>query len=285
MQDQTLERLARFGYAARGVVYVLVGGLALLAAFGDGGRAAGPRGGLQTLLSQPYGAVWLGLIGLGLISFASWRLLQAIIDADHLGREWQAVVRRIGFGLSALVYAGLAITALAWACGIAAPFGDGESSAKGWTAYVLSAPLGQWLVGACGVGVAGFGIALFIKAWTARVEEHLALDRRARSWILPLGRIGFLARGLVFVVVGAFLVYAAIYSDPHEARGFAGALKALQSQSYGWALLAATALGLFAFGLFQFAVAYYRRIDASEVRATTRSMKRKAHESIQLGTN
>jgi hypothetical protein len=280
MQDQTLERLARLGYASRGVVYILVGGLAVLAAFGSGGQTTDSRGGLLTLLSQPFGAIWLGAIGAGLLIFAVWRLLQAGFDADHLGREWQPVIRRVGFGISSIVYVVLGITAVAWALGLASPFKDSESSAKDWTAYILSVPLGRWLVGAFALVVVGLGIALVLKAWTVKVEEHLALDGPARLWILPLGRIGFVARGLVFLTVGVFLLYAAIYSDAREARGLAGALKALQAQPYGRVLFASTAMGLFAFGLFQFAVAYYRSIDVSKVKATAENLERKARVQV-----
>ncbi|MBI5110424.1 MAG: DUF1206 domain-containing protein [Rhodovulum sp.] len=262
MQHRTTERLARLGYAARGVVYLLVGGLAVLAALGTGGRTTGSQGALQTLLGQPLGWAWLWIVALGLLCFAAWRMLQAVFDADRLGTDRRAMLRRAGFGISAGANAVLAGSTIAWALGLARASGDGEASARDWTAYLLSAPFGRWIVGALGVAVVAAGVAFVVKGLRSRVDAHLALDPTARRWVVPLGRAGHVARGVVFGLIGVFLVMAALTVDARQAHGLAGALRSLQSQPYGWALLALTAAGLFAFGLFQMALARFRRIDA-----------------------
>jgi hypothetical protein len=284
MHDRHAERLARFGYAARGVVYLLVGGLALLAAFGNGGQTTDSKGALQTLLTHPLGGAWVAAIGIGLICFALWRIAQAIFDADHLGREWKAVVRRIGFTISAMVYTGLAFTAFGSVLGLGAASAEGERSVHDWTASVLAAPLGEWLVGATGVIVGVVGAAFLVRAISGRFAERLALDARARAWVLPLGRLGFTARGLVFLMAGYFLVNAALLANANEARGLAGALRKLQDQPYGWLLLGSAALGIFAFGLFQIAVAYYRRIDAQPIDAAERKVERAAKGMASAAT-
>jgi hypothetical protein len=281
IREGTSERLARLGYAARGAVYVIVGGLAVLAALGTGGGTTDTRGALYTVLSQPFGWFLLGAVALGLLCFAAWRVAQALLDADHLGTQWRALGRRIGFAGSAAANGLLAVTAIAILAGTAGGARDGEGSTRDWTAYLLSAPFGQWLVGAVGLLVVGIGIGVGVRGWRGGFEEHLALDGSQRRWVIPLGRLGFLARALVFVVVGGFLLVAAVQADPGEARGLAGALRALQAQPYGWALLGATAFGLFAFGAFQFAVARYRRIDAPDLGDGLARMGRQAKAAVQ----
>src|SRR5919107_3708466 len=107
-----IETLARLGYGARGVVYGLVGALALLAAIGSGGQTGGSRSALQTLLSQPFGKVWLVLIALGLFGFCAWRILEALTDADHRGSDMKGWSIRGAHLISGAIYAGLAISAI-----------------------------------------------------------------------------------------------------------------------------------------------------------------------------
>ena len=258
MLDGAFERLARFGYAARGLVYLIVGGLAVLAALGRDRETPDSRDALATLLSTPYGGVVLGLVALGLLCFALWRLAQAALDADHLGADAKALVRRAGFTISAIANIALAMSAIGLISSVVASGGNG--SARDWTAYLLSLPFGQWLVALVGIAVIGTGLGTAWKGWTASFQTRLAVDADAARWAVPTGRAGYLARGLVFVLAGGFLVLAALHANAREVRGLAGTLGALQDQPYGWVLLLVTALGLFAFGAFQFIAARYRRI-------------------------
>jgi hypothetical protein len=113
--------------------------------------------------------------------------------------------------------------------------------------------------------VIGAGIAFLVKGWRGRVTRHLACSREVARWAVPAGRLGFGARGVVFLIMGGFLIAAAWQSRAAQARGLGGALEALQAQPFGWALLAVTAAGLFAFGVFSFVEAVYRRIDAPDL--------------------
>jgi hypothetical protein len=259
-----VETLARFGYGARGVVYGLVGGLALLAAFGSGGQTGGSRSALQTLLSQSFGEVWLVLIALGLFGFCAWRILEALTDADHRGSDVKGLGIRAAHMFSGVIYAGLALSALNLALGRGSG-GSEDQAARDWTAWLMSQPFGQWLVGLVGLAVAGAGLAFIVKAWRGNVTERLSLPADKRDWIVALGRMGFAARGIVFLLIGGFLVLAALHASSTEAHGLGGALQALQQQPYGWVLLALTALGLFAFGLFGLVQARYRHIDAPDL--------------------
>ena len=258
-----LELLARLGYAARGAVSLIVGVLALLAASGHGGGATGSKGALRAIFSQPLGDVLIAAVALGLFGFALWRALQSILDADGLGTGSKAVAARTGQAVSAIVYVGLGVFALSLLLG-RGQGGGGESSAEDWTAWLLAQPFGRWLVGAVGLAVAGAALGMASKAWTASFKRHLACGAGAARWVVPLGRAGYAARAAVLLVIGGFLVVAAYQSDPSEARGLGGALLALQAQPFGRALFGLVALGLAAFGAFEFAEARYRRIDAPD---------------------
>jgi len=259
-----LETFARLGYGARGVVYGLVGGLALLAAIGSGGQTGGSRSALQTLLSQPFGKVWLVLIALGLFGFCTWRILEALTDADNRGSDMKGWGIRGAHLISGIIYAGLAISALRLALGQGSGGGE-DQAAQDWTAWLMSEPFGQWLVGLVGLVVAGTGLAFIARAWRGQVADRLSLPGDKRNWIITLGRMGFAARGVVFLMIGGFLGLAALHSSSSEVRGLGGALEALQQQPYGWVLLALTAIGLFAFGLFGLVQARYRHIDAPDL--------------------
>ena len=260
----TLEVMARLGHGARGAVYCLVGGLALLAAIGGGGRTGGSRGALQTLLGQPFGRVLLVLVAVGLSFFAAWRFVEAMADADHHGRNAKGLAIRGAHLIGGVIALGLAASALGLALGQGGGGGD-DRAARDWTAWLMAQPFGPWLVGLVGLGIAGAGIVFALKAWRADVTKHLVCSRDVARWAVPAGRIGFGARGLVFLVIGGFLVMAAIHSRAAEARGLGGALDALAAQPFGWVLLGLTAAGLFAFGVFSFVEAVYRRIDAPDI--------------------
>ncbi len=260
-----IELAARLGYGARGVVYCLVGGLALLGAIGSGGQTGGSRSALATLLDQPFGRLVLGATALGLAGFAAWRVLEAVTDADHHGTSWKGLGTRAAHLISGGLYAALAFSAAGLAIGRSRGGGNEDQGAQDWTAWLLAQPFGQWLVGLIGAAIAAAGIGFLIKAWRGQVTAHLACDAATARWAVPLGRLGYAARGVVFVIIGAFLVLAAIRSSSSQVRGLGGALEALQAQPFGGALLGLVAAGLLAFGIFGFVQALYRRIDAPDL--------------------
>jgi hypothetical protein len=260
-----MERLARWGYATEGAVYSLIGLLAAGAAFGTGGRATGQRGALEVVAGSPFGGTLLGLIAVGFLGYALWRSVQAIADPDREGTNMKALGKRVGYGISALVYAGLAFSALGLILGIAS---DGDGSSDDWTALLLSWPLGKVLVIGAGIAVVGVGLREFYQAYNADFLEYLKLDEmgeKVRKWTERWGRLGIVARGIIFGVVGTFLIRAALEYDPQEARGLGGALQTLAQQPLGSWLLGAVALGLVAYGLFMLSVARYRHIPTGRV--------------------
>jgi hypothetical protein len=258
----TLERLARFGYGARGAVYVLVGGLALLAAVG-GGRAGDSHDALRTVLVGPLGAPLVGLIALGLLAFAVWRVIEAVTDADRRGSSLKGLTVRGAHLVSAVAYFGLAGTAASLSLGLG--FGGGDGVHDG-TAWLLAKPLGRWLVALVGLAVAGAAFSYLRRAWRGDTTERLALDAPARRrWAEPTGRFGYAARGVAFLLIGGFLAAAAWHQSSAEAKGLGEAFALLRAQPYGTVMLAVVAAGHAAFGVFGLIQARYRRIDAPDV--------------------
>ncbi len=269
-RNRKFEYLARLGYGARGLIYVIVGWLALMAAFGTGGQTTDTQGALRTILGQPYGKVLLGIVGAGLIGFALWRAVQAIKDVDHHGGEAKGLAIRGGFGVSAVNDLLLAALAFSLIFTISLPGagggggGGGDSSTQDWTATLLRQPFGQWLVGLIGLAVVGAGIAQFVKGYRQTYERYLDMRRHELDKVAPICMFGLMARGVVFLIIGGFLIVAAYQADPGEARELAGALRTVQEQPWGWALLGVVGLGLIAFGVYSLIEAVYRRVDMPE---------------------
>jgi hypothetical protein len=246
------------GYAARGVVYLFVGGLAVDAAFGGGGKTTGSKGALVSIIQQPFGRFLLGGVALGLVGYSIWRFIQAIKDVDHHGTDAKGLAIRGGLLISAFTHLGLAVYAATLLLG-GGGSSDGQSS-QALTAQLMAQPLGRWLVGLAGLAVIGAGIAQIVKGWRAGYEKHMDLGE-ARQWVGPVCRFGLIARGVVFIMSGFFLVVAAVRFDPQKARGLQGALESLQGQVYGPILLGIVALGLVAFGIYSMVEMKYRRIE------------------------
>ena len=260
-----MERFARLGYATEGAMYTLIGVLAAGVAFGVGGRATGQQGALEIVAGSLFGGVLVGLIALGFLGYALWRGVQAIADPDGEGTDLKALGKRIGYGVSALVYAALAFSAVGLILGSAS---EGGGTPDDWTALLLSWPLGQVLVAGVGTVVAGLGLRELYQAYRARFLEYLKIEEmgeKVRKWSKRWGRLGITARGIVIGVVGTFLIRAALEYDPQEARGLGGALQTLAQQPLGQWLLGAVALGLIAYGLFMLSVARYRHIDTDRI--------------------
>lgn len=261
-----VERLARMGYAAKGVVYLLIGLIAVQAAWqgmgqGRGGDVQGSEGALETLLGSGVGRVVLGLIAVGMVGYALWNAVRAALDPEGHGGGAKRIAARAGRGITAVVHLGLAWTAFQLA---RKGHGDGGGeSADDWTAMVMEQPMGRWIIAAVGVGIVGYGIVQLVRAWKEKVGERLDLSElngTERQWALRLGRFGLAARGVVFGIIGWFLIQAALHANAGEARGLQGALRAVQEQGYGPWLLGAVGLGLTAYGLYEAVQARYRRI-------------------------
>ena len=259
-----IERLARLGYAAKGVVYIIAGALAVMTAAGVGGEVTDARGALRSIARQPFGRTMLAVVAAGLAAYVLWRWVQSITDADGKGRSFKGLALRAAYLTSGTVYAGLALVAARIVFGADEP--PASSATQSWTARLMSMPFGDWLVMLAGLSVIGFGLYQIFKGYKAKFAKRLKLpeiEDAARDWAVLAGRIGYAARGVVFVVIGLFLMQAARRHDPGEAQGLDGALQALARQSFGPYLLGVVAAGLVAYGVYALVEARYRRIAGS----------------------
>ncbi|MFL6232225.1 MAG: DUF1206 domain-containing protein [Thermoanaerobaculia bacterium] len=257
-----LERLARAGYAARGAVYALVGFLAVETALGARSRPTDTRGALQEIAGRSTAFLWL--IAVGLAGYALWRIVQGFLDPEHKGNDLKGLAKRAGRIGSGLIYGGLAWAAMKIALGAhGAEGGGGGHTYQAWTAKLMSEPFGRWLVAAVGIGVIAGGLQQIRRGWTERFRKEIRLqemDETERKVALNSGKLGLIARGVVFLISGWFLVQAAWRFDPSQARGLGGALAALAVQPHGALLLGLVAVGLIAFGAYSILLARYGRI-------------------------
>ncbi|MBT2774047.1 DUF1206 domain-containing protein [Halomonas sp. ISL-60] len=252
---------ARMGYASRGIVYVLVGGLAALAPLGQGGQTEGSRGALERVLTAPFGNVLLGLIAVGLVGYAMWRTIQAVKDTDHHGSGAKGLAIRAGLLASAITHTLLAFFAATLIFQYAGSSGDSGGGSQGVAGWLMEQPFGRWLVGGVGLIMIGVGMSHAFKGYKAKFDKHFAMPPQTQQWAYPICRFGLVIRGLVFVIVGSFFIIAAYQIDPNEAGGMGEVFSTLRGQPYGQWLLAFVALGLFAFGLYSVLAAIYRRIN------------------------
>lgn len=264
-QRNAFEWMARLGYGARGVVYLIIGGFAVLAAASARGRTVGAGGALAALRAQPFGDVLLWMVAAGLVCFAAWRLLQAVLDADHCGRTPKAIMRRLAYAGSSVFYLGLALWAVSLVF-LGPGSGSEDQAVRDWTRWLLAKPFGQFLTILLGISIAGVGVGSGATGVSGRLRRQLSLGADTAPWVVLLGRFGFLARAVLFVMIGIFLIVAALHFNAGEASGLGGALRTLQGRPYGWLLLATAALGLVGFGAFELMQALFRHVDAPTMR-------------------
>ncbi|MFF8288586.1 DUF1206 domain-containing protein [Streptomyces sp. NPDC016309] len=251
-----VEVAGRWGFAARGVIFLLVGVLALRIAFGDNGEQADRGGALTEVAAQPLGSVLLWLLGVGLAGMALWQLTEAL-----WGRK---TTKRVLAAGRAVFYAVVAWSVFVFAGGDHSS-GGGESDRQShdMTARALELPAGQWLVAAAGVAIAVTGVVGAVQAVRRSYRKHLRLGEmsaRVRTAVDVAGVAGGVARGLVFVVAGGFALRAAVTYRPSEAKGLDDTIRSFADTPAGPWLLVVVALGLALYGLFSFAMAVWRRV-------------------------
>jgi Domain of Unknown Function (DUF1206) len=257
-RSTVFELLARAGFVARGLIYAIVGILAVKLALGAGGKTTNQKGALQTIAQQPFGRVLLILMAIGLAGYALWRIVRAALGHGPEGAD--TGFERVAALASGLVYAGICAIAVELLLGSSA---GNSGNAHKTTAGVFGWPAGTWLVGIVGVVLIGVGVYQGYRGLTreflkdSKTELMGAVTRR---WFARIGTFGHLARMVVFGLVGVFLIAAAIDYNPNKAIGLDGALAKLEHTSYGPFLLGVVATGLIAFALYSLTDARYRRI-------------------------
>lgn len=186
-----------------------------------------------------------------------------IEDPEHHGSDAKGIASRIGAALSGLAYAGVATNAALLAIG-SGNSGSGGNSKQDWTAMVMQQPFGRWLVGLAGVIIIGVGCWRIYQAYKVKFRKRLnlsELDSQKQNWLVNISRFGIAARGVVFIIIGFFVLQAAHYSNPNQVKGLDGALYSLTQQPFGKFLLAVVAFGLVAYAVYLFVQARYRKMN------------------------
>jgi len=252
--------LARAGFAARGLMYVLIGILAVEVAFGTSGRKADQSGAVRLVGQTPFGGALLWLLAIGFAGMALWRLSEALYGGP--GPDGRKMSSRLIAGFKAVLYAFITYSILKYALGLGAPKSSNKQSVD-VTATAMRHPGGQVLVGIVGLVLIGVGVWL---AWRAFERKFLSdlrtgeMSAQTRKVVTFLGRFGGIARGIVFGAAGVFLMIAAFTGNAHKAKGIDATLLAFTRTPAGPWLLVLVAIGLMLFGGYSFAESRWRRL-------------------------
>ena len=258
-----LEKLARAGLVARGLLYVVVAILATQVAAGHNETRADKQGALQAVVHQPFGRILVLLLAVGFAGYAAWRFVEAAVgpagQPDAAGAKGK--FKRVGYFLRGGLYTfffGSAVKLFLWSNSAAK-----EGAEADWTARVLTWPGGEWLVQATGLVAIGAGLYIGWRGVAGKFRKRLKsleMGNGIRRWVRVVGTVGMVSRMLIAIMIGVFLISAARQHDPDQAVGIDGALRRLADRPYGPTLLIVVALGLAAYGLYSFAEARYRRV-------------------------
>ncbi|MCU1405365.1 MAG: hypothetical protein JWQ43_1668 [Glaciihabitans sp.] len=253
--SKSLEVLARVGYAASGLVHLLLGYLAIHVALSNGGQSD-QSGALSEIAKLPGGAIILWIAVVGLFALGLWLVVQAALGIGSSSKKRWA--RSVASLAKAIAYIALGVTALSFAQGGSSSSSD---STQQTSATILSLPGGQLILGAVGVIAAGVGVYFAVKGITRKFEEDLAMPsgQKGRA-VAALGVAGYVAKGVAVFVVGILFIVAAVTVDPSDATGLDGALKSLAELPFGVAILVVVGVGLAAYGVYTFVRARFARL-------------------------
>ena len=257
-----VEGVERLGYVARGLLYIIMGGLALQLALGTGGRATDPVGALKYIAGQPYGKALLVVMIIGLLGYAFWGFVRGLFDALGKGSDAKGLIQRVGYLVSGVSYGALVLPAWQLLSGTGSG-GQQAGNPKGLTAQLMSKPFGLALVYLFAAFWLVAGLGQLYTAITAAFMRDLSAGRMSaeeRRWATIIGRIGYAARGVVYLVLGYFVYQAASTANPQQAQGFDGVMAKLLAQPNGHLLLGLVAAGLVVFGIYSALSARWYRI-------------------------
>lgn len=252
-------RLARVGYAAKGVLYITIGMVAAQAAFGPGGGITDTHGALTAVHQLTFGGVLLFVIAAGLMGYAVWRVVEAIVDPDGRGNGAKGLALRASFAARGLLHGAIGVAAFRMAWGD--PSAGSGNGARDATAYAFHLPGGELLVWLGAAGVLGYGVYQLYRAYAAKLSRQLdltPLTGATRVWVVAISRFGIAARGIIFCLIGFFLGRAAAHHDAGEVGGVRESLRTLANMGR-WPF-ALVALGLIAYGVYELLNARYRNI-------------------------
>jgi hypothetical protein len=256
--SRAVEWLARLGLASRGTVWFIVG-LLLVSVLSGRSESTDANGALRAIAARPYGDVLLVALVIGFAGYGGWQLLTAAIGHRREHDPKRRTFERASSFARFVVYTGLAVLTARFLV----PGGDEGDQTSSVTAVVLSYPGGRLVVGLVGLAVGGVGLQKVVTGARGKHREDLEQYRIAASCrrpVIALGVVGLVGRGLVLVLLGGFLLSAALRFDAREAKGLDAALQTLAQQPYGVVALVVAAVGLLAYGLWSWVEAVYRDI-------------------------
>ena len=254
-----VERFARLGYAAKALLYVTVGLLAARGGLGRGGQAVDTNGALGVVHEVTFGRVALIVVAAGLIGYATWRIVEAVVDPDGRGSDPKGLALRTSFAARGVFHGAIGLTALRLAARERPePHAD---QTRHWTEVAFGLPAGELLVWTAALGIAGYGLYQLYRAYTSKLSRQLdlaELGRISERWVVGVSRFGIAARGVVFCLIGFFLARAALWHDAAQAGGVRKSLRFVAGIGR-WPFVV-VAVGLVAYGVYELVNARYRRI-------------------------
>ena len=264
-------KVGRAGWFAKGVIYLVAGVLALLIAAKASGwstaatapdQEASPTGALKTIAHATGGALLLWALALGMLIYAAWRVVSALLPGDTDAKAW---IQRIGYVVSAVIYTTFAVTAIALAR--STPDNpDGNSKVTSISGRIMAHSGGRILIGIVGAITIGAGVYRLVKGARADVTDELdlsGLSPKRVTWTKRLGAIGEIGRGIGIGLIGFFLLRAAVTYDAGQATGLDGALRRLATDTWGLVVVAIIGVGFVAYGIFCLTTFTHRRLEAS----------------------
>lgn len=258
-KDKMFENFLRFGLISKGVIYCLLGVLAVLAAAGLRSEDASKAEAFKLIYEQPFGKVILIMLAIGMLGYITLRFFQCFKDSDNKGDSMKGLITRAGYGFSALMYLGLGIYVVKLV--LDGPGGDGNSQ-QFIVGKVLQWPGGQWIIGIIAAIVIGSGINQIYKGVSGNFMKKISLIRSEFDKVFKkTGVAGYIARGVVLGIIGYLLLHAALTHNPREAKGSDQAFHFIEN-TFGSFLMGVVALGLVAYGIFMFVKAKYQNVNA-----------------------
>jgi hypothetical protein len=254
-----VERLARVGYAAKALLYITIGIVAAQAAFGTGGGTTDTQGALRLVHDFRFGRIVLLAIAAGLVGYAVWRVVEAIVDPDGRGHSPKGIALRLSFAARGLFHGALGVAAFRAARGLRSSGSDDR--ARSLTASAFELPAGELLVWLAAGGVIAYGVYQLYRAYATKLGRQLnlgPLSGSTHAWVVGVSRFGIAARGIIFCLIGLLLARAAEQHDAGQVGGIRESFQML-ARAGRWPF-AAVALGLIAYGVYELVNARYRRI-------------------------
>lgn len=255
-----IEKIRKAGIITKGFIYSLIGILTFLAALGVGGKVSGKNGVLNFLQNQTFGNILLGIIAVGLLGYAIWRIYSAFLDAKNEGDDKKGYAKRIGYFVSGLIYGALGVSTVSSLIG--GNTSQGGDTKESLVSTILNQSYGQTLIYIVGGILLLVGFYQLYKGLTKKFLEDIKNQGSVESTevLEKSGMIGFSARGIAFIIFAFFVFKAANQDNADNVRGVAGMFEFLQNMQFGNVLMGAMALGLLAYGVFQYFLARYSTI-------------------------